>query len=69
MVPHGRQRPRDSQFQFQSLLDIANANGGIDSRTLAYFESLVWRRLGEVYEEAEGGMAIFKKSVEPSDVR
>ena len=51
------------------MLDTENANGGIDSKTLRFFNSIVWRRLSEVYAECEGGMELFKKGVEPSDVR
>jgi len=58
--------PADSSV---SLLDAANEHGGLDSRMLQYFESLVWRRLRDVYADAEGGMAVFKKGVQSSDVR
>ena len=52
----------------QSLLDTENENGGIDSKTLAWFETIEWRRLSDVYAEAEGGMMLFKKGIAPSDV-
>ena len=30
---------------------------------------MVWRRLSEVYAEVEGGMQVFKKGIEPGDVK
>ena len=53
----------------QSLLDTENDNGGIDSKTLAFYKSIVWRRLSEIYENVEGGMQLFKSGIEPGDVK
>ena len=56
---------RDSDFpaNSQSLLDTANENGGIDSKTVRYFESVEWRRLSDIYAEQDGGMQLFKQPV------
>ena len=59
----------DFPANLQSILDTENDNGGIDSKTLAFYKTIVWRRLSEVYAECEGGMALFKSGIEPSDVR
>ena len=53
----------------QSLLDTENDNGGIDSKTISFYKSIVWRRLSDVYEEVEGGMELFKSGIEPGDVK
>ena len=53
----------------QSILDTENDNGGIDSKTLSFYKTIVWRRLSEVYAECEGGMELFKSGIEPSDVK
>jgi len=47
----------------QSLLDTENDNGGLDRSSLAFFKSIVWRRLSDIYLDAEGGMELFKRGI------
>ena len=49
-----------------SLLDEENGNGGLDSKTVNYFKKLVWRPTSEIYLS---GTQIFKKGVEPDDIK
>lgn len=59
----------DFPANIQSILDTENDNGGIDSKTVAFYKTIVWRRLSEVYENVEGGMALFKSGIKPGDVK
>lgn len=52
-----------------SLLDSENDNGGLDKHMVAFFKTLVWRRLSDIYKDAQDGMEMFKKGIEPGDVR
>jgi len=47
----------------QSLLDTENDNGGLDRKGLTFFQSIIWRRLSDIYKDSEGGMEIFKKGI------
>ena len=58
----------DSQFpaNINSLLDTANANGGLDKRSVEWYKKIEWRRAPEIYL---GGCSVFKKGVEPTDIK
>ena len=58
----------DSQFpaNINSLLDTANANGGLDKRSVEWYKTIEWRRAPEIYL---GGCSVFKKGVEPTDIK
>ena len=58
----------DSQFpaNINSLLDTANANGGLDKRSVEWYKKIEWRRAPEIYL---GGCSVFKRGVEPTDIK
>ena len=53
----------------QSLFDHENNNGGLDKAAMGFYNTIVWRRLSDIYAEAEGGMEVFKSGIEPSDAK
>ena len=59
-----------TDFEFppniNSLLDTDNKNGGLDKHTIEYFKKIEWRRASEIYL---GGCSVFKKGVEPTDIK
>ena len=49
-----------------SLLDTENNNGGLNQHSVKYFQRIGWRRASEIYPN---GCAVFKKGVEPADIK
>lgn len=56
----------DFPANVNSLLDEDNNHGGLDNHSVKDFKKLQWRRASEIYPL---GPQIFKKGVEPEDVK